>query len=107
MSTIALGAGAQERLRSAVPIAKPERPIGARALLLLAHSARGAPVAALRLRLIGFAGVGFAIGRAKFRFVTAEMEFVFGRIANRLAAHAVVDGQHRGEIAILERDRIL
>src|SRR5579862_6901424 len=51
-------------------------------------------VAALLLRLVGLARVGFAIGRAGLGLAAAEVELVLGRVADRPAAHAVVDGEH-------------
>src|SRR5215831_1594540 len=67
---------------------------------------RGAPVTALRLRLIGFASVGFAIGRTKLGLMTAEMELIVGRIADRPAAHPIIDRENRREISIRQGDRI-
>ncbi len=70
-------------------------------------AAYGAAVAALGLRLVGLAGVGLAIRRARSRLPAAEVEFVRGGIADRPAAHAVVDGQNSREVAVIQHDGIL
>ena len=71
-----------------------------------AANSTGHLVPALLLRLVSLAGMRFAIGRAVFRLAAAEMKLMLGRIADRPAAHTVVDRQHGGEIAVIELKRI-
>ena len=64
-------------------------------------------VAAHLLRLIGLLRMRFAIGRAVLGLAAAEMEFVARGIADRPAAHAVVDREHGRVAAVVQHQRIL
>src|SRR5258708_3865123 len=50
--------------------------------------------------------MGFAIRRTTLRRTAAEVELVRRRIADRPAAHAIVDRQHGRVAAVVERQRI-
>src|SRR5690242_18475885 len=58
--------------------------------------------AMIGLRLVGLAGMRFAIGRTGFRLMPAEVELVLRRIADGPAAHAVVDRENGDVRAVLQ-----
>src|SRR6185437_16199091 len=102
---VALPSEEQTRLKNQTPLC-PKGERGVRTCKTNGSiSACHPPLGLARLlRLIGLAGMGLAIGRAAFGLPAAEMEFVLGRIADRPAAHAVVDGQHSGVVAVVQGD---
>src|SRR5262245_16572337 len=62
----------------------------------------GSAVATLGLRLIGLARMCFAVGRTQPGLAAAEMKLVLGGVADRPAAHAIIDRQNGRKAAVLE-----
>jgi len=73
----------------------------------LANAARAANspghlIPPLLLRLVGLAGMRFAIRRTALWLAAAEVELVLRGVTDGPAAHAVVDRQHGGEVAVVK-----